>query len=171
MSTGHEPIAGHPNRTQEHVPTQAFPSPRTAHAAIRGLRWVRRLATGSGARPAAAAVVLSMLGLSACEDLGVTNAQNLPLEIARTQPPAPLVEQTVQIGPEPPPPAAEQPLQIAGQWWQASATEYTLPQQAVQPVASNAGLVFYALAWDAPPFDRLLVEAGPGAWREFLAVH
>lgn len=169
MSTCYEPVAGHPNRTQEHVHTQAFPSPPAAHVAIRGLRWIRRLAVGSGARPAA--VVLALLGLAACEDLGVTNAQNLPLEVARTQPPPPLVEQTLQIGPEPPPAATEQPLQIAGQWWQASATEYALPQRAVQPVGSNAGMVFYALAWDAPPFDRLLVEAQPGSWREFLAVY
>lgn len=171
MSVSDKRRAAHDNRTAERVSAQGR---RSAHVrrmlrmrpdALRSVRHARVWPTLRSA-----ALAFAVLALVACQDMGVQKAENLPLEVARTQGPKPLVQQTMQISREPPTDEADEPIQIAGQWWQTSAAVYALPVANVRPVGSAGAVIFYALAWDSPPYDRLLVQERPGAWRELLEV-
>lgn len=107
-----------------------------------------------------ATAAIAAVALSGCN----TKGENLPVDIAKYQPPKLLLAETARLLPRPEIPTRV--VGVAGDLWMPTATEYELPARAVQPVGTAEGLDFYALAWDEPPYDRLLVfQRNPDWWR------
>lgn len=104
------------------------------------------------------ALALAVLAAAGCD----TKGENIPVTIAKYQPPKVLFEETARIVPAPA--LAERPVRIGGRSWVPTATEYALPARGVRPVGTAAGMTFYALSWDAAPYDRLLLPEETPAW-------
>ena len=125
------------------------------------------------------AAVLAATAYAGCD----TKGRNIPLEVAKYQPPKPLYGDVVRIAPEPALPWRI--VTVDGRQWAPTTTEYALPDRFVRPVGTGDGMRFHALTWDRPPFDRLLVArpapawlrdpsafpTRPGYWLEFLEVY
>lgn len=112
-------------------------------------------------------VALAVLAVAGCEE---SKTQLLPLEAAKYKPPKSVAEQTVPPAPEP---VAERPIEVAGRLYQPWAAEHQLPERNLRQVGTVEGRPVYALAWDDPPYDRLLIPAPgrPGVWQELVEVH
>lgn len=91
----------------------------------------------------------------------------VPVEVARTQPPEPLVEQTARVAAEPPAGLPAQITGVAGRDWIIAATEQRVPASALRQAGTVGGRPAYVLAWDEPPFSRLLVASRPGVYVEY----
>lgn len=91
----------------------------------------------------------------------------VPVEVARTQVSQPLVEQTARIAAEPPAGLPAQITGVAGRDWIIAATEQRVPASALRQAGTVAGRPAYVLAWDEPPYDRLLLASRPGVYVEY----
>jgi len=108
-----------------------------------------------------------VLGLAGCNTYG----RPTPVEEARVKPPLPLVAETMRPEGRAPAGVPRGPIQLEGRQWVAMATTWQLPERAVRVVArTDDGLVLGVLAWDEPPFERVLAQRGPGVWQEYLEV-
>lgn len=115
------------------------------------------------------AVLVISATLGGCRFIG----KNTPLEEARFRVPKTVRETQVRMQPAPPSEFPRERFRIGDQEWIVTATEYQLPDRVVRPVGTSDGLVFYALAWDEPPFDRLLapMPQRAGTWQEFAEIY
>ncbi|MGH7476477.1 MAG: hypothetical protein ACRELD_09325 [Longimicrobiales bacterium] len=108
--------------------------------------------------------------LTACgPDLGLEG--NVPLESAATQPPKPIVQQTVLA--EPAETSLELPaggVRLGEQIWLPTAAAYSLADESVRPVGTAGAASIYALHWDAPPYELLLVRRDDGRYQALAPV-
>jgi hypothetical protein len=112
-------------------------------------------------------LAIVVLALAGCNTYG----QPTPVEEARVRPPLPLVAEAMRPEGQAPAGLPGGPIQLQGRQWVAMATTWQLPERAVRIVARGEdGRVLGTLAWDEPPFDRLLAQRGPGLWQEYLEV-
>lgn len=110
--------------------------------------------------------LLAVFAVAACTP---RKAENIPLEEAMHRTPVHLSDVEVTVS-EARAAEVSDPIEIGAQRWVPWSVEYTLPDALVRPVAPVGGTVFHSFAWDAGPFDRLLVEDRPGVWQEYVEV-
>ena len=103
-------------------------------------------------------------GLGGCKDMGVREATNAPLAIARTRPPVMWAYQAVQLAP------GERKayegrtgdvFALGGQEFMVQYPEFAGTRSLLVPVGAENGAAVYALRWDSPPFDRVYVAPDP----------
>ncbi len=107
-----------------------------------------------------AAVVLALAG---CKDLGVRGSANVPLEIARTRPPAFWSYQAVKSAQVRKVYEGRQGdlLTVGSQKFLVQFPDFAGSPSLLVPAASQGGAAVYALRGEQPPFDRVYVAAAP----------
>lgn len=109
-------------------------------------------------------ILLAVVAVS-CDIKG----DNVPLAQVKYGPPKALYWEGLRLEPASPLEGVE--VDLAGRRWQASATEYDMPDRYLRSVGSADGRSFYAFTWDRAPYDRLLTPTTDGRWREFLELY
>ena len=105
-----------------------------------------------------------VLALGGCKDMGVRGAANVPLGIARTQPPVMWAYQAVSLAPgqrKAYEGRTGDVFALGGQQFIVQYPEFAGTRSLLVPVGSENGAAVYALRWDAPPFDRVYVAPDP----------
>lgn len=111
-------------------------------------------------------LIMAAAGLAACNGFPTL----YPIEVARTKPPKPLVEETARVEPEAPAGVPREITDVAGRNWIVTAAERAVPATTLRPAGSVAARPIYVLSWDEPPYDRLFVPTRPGLYVEYREV-
>lgn len=109
---------------------------------------------------------VAVLALSGCKDLGVREGANTPVQLARTKPAVLWAYQAVN-------PAQRKAYEgrtgdrfsLGDQAFIVEFPEFAGSPAQLKPVGSAAGATLYALRWDDPPFDGLVVAVTPTKWQ------
>lgn len=109
-------------------------------------------------------ILAAAMALAGCNDIPFYG-RNTPVEEARVTPPL----QVATVSAEPGVSAGEPlpDIRVGGQSWVASGELYELPDAILVPAGSVGGRVFYALSWDAAPYDRLFVVRPDRRWQVY----
>lgn len=114
----------------------------------------------------AAVIAAAAAGVSACTDMGVRHAKDLPYAQAEN---APSVYWAYQpVNPDSPKAyevATDRRFQFDGRTWIVAFPRYNLPASSLRNVGTADGLQLSALTWDKAPYDKLYVPAGGGSWQ------
>ncbi len=105
-------------------------------------------------------------GMSACKDLGLRHARDLPYDQAENAPTPQWAYQAADPkNPKPYEAHTDKRFSYAGRTWVVAFPRYALPAGSMRSVGTVDGLQVSALAWDDAPYDQLFVPAGGGSWQ------
>lgn len=107
------------------------------------------------------------LVLCGCNDIPM-GGRNVPEAEARSAPVYHVVASSAEARAQPGLPLPD--VRLGGQAFTASGGTLDVPDRFLRSAGAVEGRVFYALTWDTPPHDRLLVAQPDGRWQEYLPV-
>jgi hypothetical protein len=113
--------------------------------------------------------VLAALAAASCKDVGLQG--NIRLDQAAEAAPPPLVTQTTPVGPQIAAPGMPESVTLDSTAWAPVASDLKVSDSDVHAVGAVNGLTFYALRWDARPYDFLLAHRPDGGWQQYRRVN